>query len=141
MNIDKDNEWLAQERALQDERAGAVSTNDPLVARYRVIARALRQPLPEALPADFARTLAAQVQNAPLDTRVEQGLMRALVTLMAVSGVVVAGLYGQSWWPAIAELLPLSSGVAVNWAMALAACVGASWLVEQVRNTSASRHA
>ena len=107
MNIDKDNEWLAQERALQDELAGVANSNDPLVARYRVIARALRQPLPDALPADFARTLAAQVQNAPLDTRVEQGLMRALVTLMALSGAVVAALYGQSWWPAIAELLPL----------------------------------
>lgn len=141
MNIDKDNEWLAQERALQDERAGVTTSNDPLVARYRVIAHALRQPLPEALPADFARKLAAQVQNAPLDTRVEQGLMRALVTLMAVSGAVVAALYGQSWWLAIAELLPLSSGVAINWALALAACVGASWLVEQVRNTSPQHHA
>jgi hypothetical protein len=141
MNIDKDNEWLAQERALQDERTGANATNDPLVARYRVIARALRQPLPEALPVDFAQALAAKVQHAPLDTRVEQGLMRALVTLLALSGAVAAALYGQSWWPAIAALLPLSSGVAVNWALALAACVGASWLVEQVRRTSAAHHA
>lgn len=141
MNIDKDNEWLAQERALQDERADVASSNDPLVARYRVIVRALRQPQPAALPADFARTLAAQVQHMPLDTRVEQGLMRALVALMAVSGAVVAALYGQDWWPAIASLLPLSSGVAINWALALAACVGASWLVEQVRNTATTRHA
>ena len=141
MNIDRDHEWLAQERALQDERAGVTTTNDPLVARYRVIAHALRQPLPDALPADFAQKLAAQVQHAPLDTRVEQGLMRALVTLLALSGAVVAALYGQSWWSAIAALLPLSSGVAINWAVALAACVGASWLVEQVRNTATTRHA
>ena len=120
--------------------AGTTTSNDPLVARYRVIARALRQPLPDALPADFARTLAAQVQDAPLDTRVEQGLMRALVALLALSGTVVAALYGQDWWPAIVALLPLSSGVAVNWALALGACVGASWLVEQVRNTSDRHH-
>lgn len=141
MNIDRDNEWLAQERALHDERAGVTTTNDPLVARYRVIAHALRQPLPDALPADFAQKLAAQVQHAPLDAGMEQVLMRALMTLLALSGAVVATLYGQSWWPAIAALLPLSSGVAINWAAALAACVGVSWLVEQVRNTATTHHA
>ena len=50
-------EWQAQERALQEERLHL--TGDPRLAAYRRIARALRQPLPDALPADFARRLAA----------------------------------------------------------------------------------
>ena len=81
-------EWQAQERALQAERLHLGDT-DPRLASYRAIARALRQPLPHGLPADFARQLAARLGRAPLDTRVEQTLLRALLTLLALSGAVV----------------------------------------------------
>jgi hypothetical protein len=126
-------EWQAQERALQEERLHL--TGDPRLAAYRRIARALRQPLPDALPADFARQLAARVGQVPLDTRFEQGLVRGLAALLALSGAVAAALYGQSWLPAIAAALPASaSGVAAHWLLALGACVGMSWGFDRLRN-------
>ena len=130
MNIDRDREWQAQERALQEEGSNAPATHDPLVARYRVIARALRQPLPAALPDDFAERVAARVAHAKLDTRVEQGLMRALVALLALSGAVVAAVYGAGWVQAIATVLSPLSGTAANWMLALAACVAMTWSLQ-----------
>ena len=125
-------EWQAQERALQAERLH-LSGGDPRLASYRAVARALRQPLPHGLPADFARALAARLGRAPLDTRVEQGLLRGLVTLFALSGAVVAAMYGQAWLPPILAVLPASSPNAMHWLLAVAACVGMSWAFDQVR--------
>ena len=128
-----DREWQAQERALQEERLHLAS-GDPRLVPYRAVARALRQPLPHGLPADFARALAARLGRAPLDTRVEQGLVRGLVTLFALSGAVVAALYGQSWVPAILAVVPASSSPnAMHWLLAVVACVGMSWAFDQLR--------
>jgi len=125
-------EWQAQERALQAERLH-LSDADPRLGAYRAIARTLRQPLPHGLPADFASQLAARLGRAPLDTRVEQGLLRGLLTLFALSGAVVAAMYGQAWLPAIVAVLPASSPNAMHWLLAVAACVGMSWGFDQVR--------
>jgi hypothetical protein len=46
---------------------------------------------------------------------------------------VIAAVYGAAWLPPIAQALQLESAGAVHWAIALVACVGASWLVEQIR--------
>lgn len=126
-------EWQAQERALQEERLH-LGGGDPRLGSYRAIARALRQPLPHGLPADFARQLAARLGRAPLDTRVEQGLLRGLVALFGLSGAVVAAMYGQAWLPAILAVLPASSPNAMPWLLAVAACVGMSWAFDQLRN-------
>src|SRR6185503_17201786 len=57
----REREWLAQERALDAERRGLAPAGDNArVRRYRLLARALREPMPVALPADFARRMAAQ---------------------------------------------------------------------------------
>lgn len=125
-------EWQAQERALQEERLH-LGGGDPRLGAYRAIARALRQPLPHGLPADFARQLAMRLGRAPLDTRVEQGLLRGLVTLFGLSGAVVAAIYGQAWVPAILAVLPASSPNAMHWLLAVAACVGMSWGFDQLR--------
>lgn len=128
-----DREWQAQERALQAERLH-LADGDPRLAAYRHVARVLRQPLPHGLPADFARQLAARFGRAPLDTRVEQGLLRGLVTLFGLSGAVVAAMYGQAWLPAILAVLPASASPnAMHWLLAVGACVGMSWTLDQVR--------
>jgi hypothetical protein len=133
-------EWQAQERALQAERLH-LAGGDPRLAAYRHVARALRQPLPDGLPAGFARQLAARLGRAPLDTRVEQGLLRGLLTLLALSGAVVAALYGQSWLPAILAVLPATSSPApMHWLLAVVACVGMSWALDQLRK-GISQHA
>ena len=135
-----DQEWQAQERALQEERLGSGASDDPLVAQYRLVARALRQPMPDGLPGDFARQMAARLAHAPpLDTRFEQGLMRALAVLLALSGVVASALYGSIWWQAMVAYLPSFSGVALHWTLALATCVGLSWSLEQWRQHARTR--
>ena len=124
----EEREWQSQERALHDERIGAAPGDDPLQAHYRRVARALRQPVPHALPDDFAARVAArarlQAAHAPPDLRIEQRLVRVLVAVLALSAAVAVAWYGQQWLQAITVLLP---GAALNWTLALMACVGASW--------------
>jgi hypothetical protein len=141
--VDKhdDQEWQAQERALQEERLGSAASDDPLVAHYRLVARALRQPMADGLPADFARQVAAQLAHAPpLDTRFEQGLMRALAVLLTLSGVVAVTLYGSIWLQSLVAYLPSLSGMALDWTMVLATCVGLSWSLEQLRQHARTGH-
>ena len=135
-------EWLAQERAMRDAREGAAST-DPMAMRYRKIADALRAPLPDLLPPDFAAQVARQAEiNAkapviapepPAEKGFEFKLERGLLGLLGLGSAVVAGVYGQAWLAPTRELLHLDSNVAVNWALALGVCVGVSWLTEQLR--------
>jgi hypothetical protein len=125
-------EWQAQERARQDARAGTPST-DPLAARYRAVADALRAPPPDVLPADFAARVAAQVRHAPLDARFEGTLVRTLTTLLGLSGAVTAAVYGKQWLPAILGPLQLDSASAMNWALALGTCVAMTWVMEPLR--------
>ena len=125
-------EWQAQERALRDAREG-VASGDPLARRYRAVVDALRTPLPDALGSDFAAQVAAQARNAPLDARLEGSLVRTLATLLGLSGAVTAAIYGRQWLPAILEPLHLDTASALNWALALSACVAMTWVMEPVR--------
>lgn len=141
MNTHDKNEWQAQERALQDERNGVAPGDDPLQARYRLIARALRQPLPHALPEDFAVQVAARALgravHAPPDLRVEQRLVRALVAVLALSAAVAVAWYGPQWLQAITVLLP---GAALNWTLALTACVAVSWSFDLLHRREKRQH-
>ena len=143
-------EWQAQERARIAARTGdgASLAQDPLATRYRRVADALRTPLPDALPADFAARMAQVVQApaAPVDVplgeaRFESGLMRGLIGVFALAGAVVAAMYGAQWLPPILGLLRLDSASAVNWALALAACVGTSWALDRLRHHGKATHA
>ena len=134
-------EWQAQERAMREARDGTAST-DPMAMRYRRVADALREPLPDLLPPDFAAQVARQAEatatapviaEPPADKGFEFNLMRGLLGLLGLGSAVVAAMYGRAWLAPTLELLHLDSNVAVNWALALAACVGASWLTEQLR--------
>ncbi|HKR77016.1 MAG TPA: hypothetical protein VJR95_10135 [Rhodanobacter sp.] len=128
-------EWQAQERALQAERLGLDPANgDARVRRYRLLARTLRESMPDALPADFARQMAAQVAAAPTrrpvtGTRFESALASALIAVLLMAGGVVLAYYGNAWLPAFRGLLPSSSAPATGWLLALGGCLGASWLL------------
>ena len=143
-------EWLAQERArLEARNPGATPSADPMVARYRRMSHALRMPMADALPDDFAAHVARLAQagvvvDAPLDApdaALERKLTNLFVGLFAVAAVVVAAIYGSQWLPPILDLLHLDSAVAVNWELALAACVGTTWATEQLRRHKGSTHA
>ncbi|MFS8063526.1 MAG: hypothetical protein ACMG5Z_02950 [Luteimonas sp.] len=139
-NTHEEREWQAQERALHDERNGAASGDDPLQVQYRLVARALRLPLPHALPDGFAAQVAArarlQAAHAP-DLRIEQRLVRALIAVLALSAAVAVAWYGPQWLHAIAVLLP---GAALNWTLALVACIGLSWSFDRLRARHGTQH-
>lgn len=135
--VDED-EWRAQERAVAEERRGDdPAALDARVAQYRLIARALRHPPLDPVPFDFAVRLAAGVGAPPrsADERFERLLLRALLTLLALSGTAVTALYGAGWVSAVIVALPealvATAATAANWSVALLACVGLSWALER----------
>ena len=131
----REREWQAQERALDAERHGLdPAADNARVRRYRLLARALREPMPVALPADFARRMAARVTAAPVrqhaaEARLESTLASTLVVMLVVAGGVVLAYYGSAWLPTFRSLLPSSGTPATGWLLALGGCLGASWLL------------
>jgi hypothetical protein len=139
--IDADaREWELQERARSDVRdaiAGDAVPGD--FAAYRRIAQVLRTPPPERLPSNFAFQVAQLAARMPqarrLDTRLEQWLMRGLVTVMGAGGVVVAALYGAAW---LRTLESIGTG-AGGWAGTVAACLLLTWAMQGWRALAARR--
>ena len=133
----QEREWLAQENAMRRERLQLDPAGDDARSRrYRLLARALREPLPDALPADFARQIAARVAASPArraasGTRFEFTLMLLLTIALAVAAVAVTAMYGDAWLSSFARVLPTPHSPATRWLLALAGCLGASWLLGQ----------
>ncbi|MEO9077708.1 MAG: hypothetical protein ABI268_00215 [Rhodanobacter sp.] len=128
-------EWLAQEAAMRRERLQLdPAGDDARNQRYRLIARSLRQPLPESLPADFAQQLAARAGAVPSPAvssaaSLESRLILALSTTLAIAAIAVIAIYGNTWLPSFAALAPNPQDPAMRWLLALAGCLGASWLL------------
>lgn len=127
---DQAHEWRLQERALRDERAGAATGDDSLLAQYRCVARALRQ-APPAVPEDFAAAVAntarAQVAATSSSSSFERGLLRGLFATLGLSGLVATVLYGGQWMQGLAQLWSRAPTTAYSWMLVLAACVAMSW--------------
>ena len=130
-------EWLAQENAMRRERLQLDPTGDDARSRrYRLIARALREPLPDALPADFAQQLARRVAIIPArgvasGTSFEAALMLSLAAVLVVATGAVVAIYGSTWLPSFITILPTPHAPAMHWLLALGACLGVSWLLGQ----------
>jgi len=128
-------EWLAQESAMRRERLRLDPAGDDARSRrYRLLARTLREPLPDALPADFAQQLAARVaagpvRRAPAGRSFESMLTLTLTAALAVAASAVVAIYGSTWLPSFVTLLPPPHAPATRWLLALAGCLGASWLL------------
>jgi hypothetical protein len=126
-NAESQREWQLQERALREEREGIEASDDPEVADYRRIAHALRRPLPERLPSNFAFQMAQLVARLPkvsrLDLRLERWLVRGLVGAMVLGGGVATAVYGRDW---LAALEAGGSG-AGKWIVAAGACLLLTW--------------
>lgn len=134
----REREWLVQEQAMRRERLHLDAVNDDArMRRYRLLARALREPLPHALPADFARQLAEQVAAGPAarraasDTRFEFVLLLTLATVLAVAAGAVVAMYGGMWLPSFVAILPAPQAPTTRWLLALFGCLGTSWLLGQ----------
>lgn len=122
-----DEEWRAQERALEQERRGQpLDPADSRLAEYRLIARALRTPAMEPLPFDLAAQIVQRVADAQMfGERVERWLLRGLMCALVVAGVVVVETYGGSWWPAFTALWPASARSS-DWSVLVVACLAIS---------------
>jgi hypothetical protein len=130
-------EWRAQEHAMRRERLQLdPAGDDPRGLRYRLLARALRQPVPQSLPPDFAARMAAQVAAGSVRRHAstatsgfEFRLLLALAITFAVAAATVVALYGSQWLPAITAMLPAPDPSALRWLLAFASCIGVSWLL------------
>jgi hypothetical protein len=123
-------EWRLQERALREERLQAGNAGDPDIAAYRRIVRALREPLPDALPADFARAVAAQAGRLPArgGNALERWLLRLLSVAFAASALYFVASDGGAWLHASLRLLPAADAAALrSWGLALGACIAMTW--------------
>jgi len=145
MTIDKrfdaeriEDEWQAQERALEQERRGVPGNEGTSrERRYRVLARVLAEPSVAQLPVDFAATVAreARTLDAAQEAREQRFEKRLIVTLwsvLALAVVVVAALYGEQ----LAALLrpgQASSPSAAPWLFVLLGAIGMSYLWQRVQ--------
>lgn len=131
-----DDEWQAQEQALQRERAGTgPAGDDARVRRYRAVARALRQAPPELLPTDFAARVAARAECTGRETawslRLENSLLTVLMILLGCGLAVLTSLQGRDWLAAIEGL----GFIANPWMVALLACIAVSQGIALLRPT------
>jgi hypothetical protein len=135
-------EWQLQERALRDERDGSPTGDDPAVVDYRRVVRALRAPLAVDLPPDFAAQVAARVAaRHAAESRLEQVLTHALLGALALAAVVVSMQYGGSWLRDGLALLPSGRwDLGLQWGLAVMACLGLSWSMEQWRRRTTPHH-
>ena len=122
-------EWRLQERAMRDERAGApMEADDPRLAQYRLLSRALRAPVMEPIPYGFAEQVARRAQTATQGhDRLERWLQQGLLAALVVAGLAVAAWGSAQWLPAFAstaELLPEGS---LSWGLVVAACCIVTW--------------
>jgi hypothetical protein len=121
-NEAEEHEWLMQEKAAEAGRPGAqpdCATSTP----YGAIARALRQPLDENLPTDFAHHVAERARR-----RASANMYFELVLSWILCGVLMAMLagllmhFGADWLKLVQSILPLRA-LANKWIVALVACL------------------
>ncbi|BDU18708.1 hypothetical protein [Dyella sp. GSA-30] len=136
--MNHDEEWQAQEQALQRERAQYAHDNrdSARVQGYRVVMRALKQPLPDLLPENFAARVAALAERDAIPpSRLENGLLAALMTTLVCGLIVLAVIDGRDWLHAIADLRLFGN----PWIYALLVCLamsqGIAWLRPADRRT------
>ena len=95
-----DEQARLQQLAEQAERQRLPAGGDPSVDAYRLVIRALREPLRMELPADFAKRVAARAAVPEESSRLEDWLMSLLLLVLAGGGLffvapVMAGVASQ----------------------------------------------
>ena len=117
-----------QAEAERAERNGLAPGANAGVDRYRLVMRALRQPLAVQLPADFAARVSARIVLPEERGSVEDWLVSVLLLAVGVAGL----LYLQ---PVMAEVLASMNFrlPSVPWPLLLAGGVamGVAWAVDQ----------
>ena len=125
LSPDQEREWELQERALRQERGEAVAAAPP---GYRLLARALREPLDSAPPADFAALLARRIERAALpDMRWERRATTALVAMLLLLAALGLAWQGQDWLRQLLELMPSLPRLFNGWVLLLLVGLGMAY--------------
>lgn len=126
-----------QAQAEAAERAGLAPGGNAAVDRYRLVLRALRQPLDAQLPPGFAAQVAARIAHPEERSSLEDGLLSLLLL-----GVGAAGLFYLQ--PVMASVL---AGMHVTlpqvpWHLlaTAGAAVALAWLVDRVATQWKQQH-
>lgn len=126
----EEREWLAQESAMRRDRLHLDPAGDDARSqRYRLLARALRAPVADGLPADFAQRVSARIAPHPPTLAFEQTLTTTLTGVLVLAALCVTFIYGAAWWPSFKMLLPAPD--AARWGLALGACLVSTWALEK----------
>ena len=109
-------EWALQEQAVRAERLALDTSEDEALRRYRAVAQALRQPLDDDLPLDFASAVAREARRrAAGDMRLELYLSWTLLGVLIAMLIGVTVRYGS----ALAQFAHIT--LSQPWLLALAA--------------------
>ncbi len=125
---DSNRELRMQEEAERAEREQLAPGGDPRVDRYRMIVRALRQPLEPQLPEDFAMRVAAKAMRRAGNT-FEDALV---VGLLLAMGVVALLFIGPALAMAAQEIVRIAAP-SLPWHLLVtgAGCIGVVWAVDR----------
>jgi hypothetical protein len=129
----------AQAEAVRAEHAGLPAGGDARVDRYRLIVRALREPVLPELPAGFAARVAARLERAPAGGGFEERVTGILVSMLGIVALVFAG---PICFDALRILLAtVLATPALQSIAAAGVCIGAVWLLDRgwSRSHSAGR--
>jgi len=115
----------AAERAERERQPAG----DPQVDAYRLIWRALKQPLPISLPADFAQQVARKLQVREEAAGLEQWLTNFLLVTLAVAAAFFAL---PPLATTLAPVLRATAAQPMPWSLILVAAFGmaAVWLTD-----------
>jgi hypothetical protein len=124
---DREHEEKLQAAAEQAERVGR-GDGDPAVDAYRLVQRAVRRaPIP-ALPADFARSVAARIRALEENAGVENGLMFFLIGAFAIG----AAVYLAPTWVATLSSISLKlPALPAQPTLLLVAALALAWAVDR----------
>ena len=90
-------EWALQEQAVRAERLALDTSEDEALRRYRAVAQALRRPLDDDLPLDFASAVAREARRrAAGDMRLELYLSWTLLGVLVAMLIGVTVRYGSA---------------------------------------------
>jgi hypothetical protein len=128
---DLETEGRLQQQAELAELQRLPPSGDPQIDRYRLVMRALRQPLALSLPANFAAQVAARVVLPEDNHKLEDWLVTVLLLAMAVAGIlfvepVMVGIIGRLHFSLPTLPWPLLGVAAVSVAVAWALDVSAT---------------
>ena len=129
MNVhDREHEARLQAEAEAAERQQLPPAANPAVNEYRLVMRALRQPPPEGLPADFAVRMARRVLFAEERGSLEDWLVTGLMLAMAAGAL----FYLQPVLSRFAGAFQLSLP-SLPWPLLFAAgvAIGLAWAIDQ----------